>query len=132
MHLVSACFVFVVSFFVLTNNITAQTTTNSSGSTPTENAATTTTNQDAFRFVVYYTGELKASLQDSDSYLRSFLASYELDLINTFEIDEFNKGFTVECKNVDEDPQEIARQLSMLEAVLMVEIIRTPRKVKML
>lgn len=85
---------------------------------------TTTVEKNGWRFIVYYSGNLTETINDDDSYLKTFLAVYNLELVNTFQIDESNKGFTVEIKGAMESPpREIAKELSLVDDVLMVEVI---------
>lgn len=79
--------------------------------------------QKPLRFIIYYNGDLTEIMKDNDSYLKTFMAVYDLELINTFEIDELNKGFTLESKEMIEFPNEVARELSLINNVLMVEVV---------
>lgn len=76
------------------------------------------------RFIVYYEGDLTKLMGDKSSYLLSFLEAYSLELINTFEIDENNRGFTLLVKENGSIPTELARELSMIDGVVMVEIVK--------
>lgn len=75
------------------------------------------------RFIIYYNGNVSAVMNDKDSYLRTFMAIYNLELINTFEVDDVNKGFTLEASKIMELPNEIAKELSLIDDVLMIEVV---------
>ena len=75
-------------------------------------------------FVVYYDGDLTKLQADKNSYLLSFLEAYDLKLVNTFEIDEHNRGFTLFVENNGTTPADLARELSMIDGVVMVEIVK--------
>lgn len=79
--------------------------------------------QSNLRFVVYYTGDLEKMMTDNDNYLKTFLETYNFKLVNTFEIDEENKGFTIEIERPVFSYDFIARELSIIDEVLMVEIV---------
>lgn len=84
------------------------------------------------RFIIYYDGDFENMLQ-KDSKLMSFLEAYDLVVINTFEIDKNHKGLTVEDrKGYIIDPQDLAKEISMYDAVLAVEVIqKSPEKLEL-
>lgn len=77
----------------------------------------------ATRFVVYYTGDAAKDLEDSNSYLRTFMDVYELQIVNTFEVGDDSKGFTLQPKYLLDSPNETAKELSMIDGVMMIEIV---------
>lgn len=77
--------------------------------------------ENPLRFIVYYNGEAQDIMQDSNGYFKTFLDAYNLEIINTFEIDSDHKGFTLEVKEGTVNPGELAKELSIIEGVMMVE-----------
>lgn len=64
---------------------------------------------------------------DKDSKLISFLEAYDLEVVNTFEIDQENKGFTIEDRKGNIiDPYDLARELSLYDGIIAVETIIGP------
>lgn len=74
------------------------------------------------RFVVYYNGDAHQMIQDSNGYFKTFLDAYNLAIVNTFEIDAEHKGFTLEVKEGSINANELAKELSIIEGVIMVEV----------
>ena len=70
--------------------------------------------------------ELSTIMNDNDSYIKTFMDVYDLKLISTFKIDENNSGFTLEAKGVLEFPTEVAREISLIDNVLMIEVTHIP------
>lgn len=77
----------------------------------------------ATRFVVYYTGDAAKDLEDPNSYLRTFMDVYELQVLNTFETSEESKGFTLQPTTLLESANDTAKELSMIDGVMMIEIV---------
>lgn len=77
----------------------------------------------ATRFVVYYVGDASKDLADPNSYLKTFMDVYELKVVNTFEVGKDNKGFTLQPKHPLDSPNETAKELSMIDGVMMIEIV---------
>ena len=78
------------------------------------------------RFIVYYSGDLSAVMNDKNSYIKTFMDVYNLKLISSFKIDENNSGFTLETKDALDFPIEVAREMSLIDNVLMVEVTHIP------
>lgn len=87
---------------------------------------TVPTQETTVRFIVYYSGDLSAVMQDKDSYIKTFMEVYDLKLISTFKIDEENSGFTLEAKKTLDFPTEVAREMSLIDNVLMIEVSHVP------
>lgn len=85
-------------------------------STPTKAAKAT-------RFVVYYTGDAAKDLANPNSYLKTFIDVYELQVVNMFEVGEDSQGFTLQPKQPLDSPNETAKELSLVEGVLMIEVV---------
>lgn len=94
--------------------------------TPTLTTITVPTQETTVRFIVYYSGDLSAVMQDKDSYIKTFMEVYDLRLISTFKIDEENSGFTLEAKKTLDFPTEVAREMSLIDNVLMIEVSHVP------
>lgn len=77
----------------------------------------------ATRFVVYYTGDATKDLEDPNSYIKTFMDVYELQVVNTFEVGEDSQGFTLQPKYPLESPNETAKELSLIDGVMMIEIV---------
>ena len=78
--------------------------------------------EQSIRFIVYYQGTFEDLMNNNDSMLRNCLATYDLQVANGFEINEENKGITLETSNMDVSFEELARELSLIDAVMMVEV----------
>ncbi len=64
-----------------------------------------------------------------DDVLNGLMASYELAITKHFELDEFNEGIVLEsAKGQVSNPVEAAREISMVDGVLMVEVKQTPKE----
>lgn len=94
--------------------------------TPTVTPTTVPTNEKTVRFIVYYTGDISTVMNDNDSYFKTFMDVYNLKLISTFKIDETNNGFTLEAKDALDFPTEVAKEMSLIDEVLMIEVTYTP------
>lgn len=75
------------------------------------------------RFVVYYTGNTTKDLENPNSYLNTFMDVYELRVVNTFEFGEDAQGFTLQPKELLESPNETAKELSLIDGVMMIEVV---------
>ena len=84
------------------------------------------TQETKIRFIVYYNGDLSTVIKDKDSYIKTFMNVYDLKLISTFKIDEENSGFTLEPQKKLDFPREVAREISLIDNVLMIEIVHIP------
>jgi hypothetical protein len=91
-------------------------------STSTSTPTTVPAEKTVLRFIVYYSGDLSAVMKDEDSYMKTFMEVYNLKLISTFKIDETNSGFTLEAKEGIEFPTEVAREMSLINNILMIEV----------
>ena len=58
--------------------------------------------------------------------LHELLATNQLQIIKQFSIDSNNKGLVLESSSLLHDPIEIARRLSLVEHILMVNIKEIP------
>lgn len=94
--------------------------------TPIVSTTITPSQETTVRFIVYYSGDLAAVMNDKDSYIKTFMDVYDLKLISTFKIDEENSGFTLEAKKTLESPTEVAREISLIDNVLMIEVTHVP------
>jgi len=87
---------------------------------------TTVSVKETIRFIVYYNGDLSIVMNDDDSYIKTFMEVYNLKLISTFKIDEMNNGFTLEAKEFLEFPTEVAKEMSLIDNILMIEVTHIP------
>ncbi|MBL4651231.1 MAG: hypothetical protein JKY03_15985 [Aureispira sp.] len=94
--------------------------------TPILTTITVPTQETTVHFIVYYSGDLSVVMQDKDSYIKTFMEVYDLRLISTFKIDEENSGFTLEAKKTLDFPTEVAREMSLIDNVLMIEVSHVP------
>lgn len=76
-------------------------------------------------FVVYYMGDPSSELDDPNSYLRTFMDVYQLKVVNTFEVTADSKGFTLQATEQLELPNVTAKELSLIDGVIMIEIVYT-------
>lgn len=59
--------------------------------------------------------------------LNGLMESYELQIIQQFAIDDANEGIVMEAKTKLDNPVETARELSMVDHVLMVHVKEIPQ-----
>jgi len=85
--------------------------------------------------VLYEADALWAEIFNSGKYdqtgndvFNGLMASYELDIIQQFAIDEDNEGLVLEPNTLLENPVEAAREISMVDHVLMVQIKEVPQE----
>ncbi len=62
-----------------------------------------------------------------DDKMNGVLASYNLTITKHFELDELNEGLVLEGKGEISNPVEAARELSMIDHILMVEVKELPQ-----
>lgn len=62
-----------------------------------------------------------------DDHMNGLMQSYNLQIIQQFAIDQANEGIVMEPKLTLENPIEAARELSMVEYVLMVHVKEVPK-----
>jgi len=90
--------------------------------TPTVTPTTVSAEKTTLHFIVYYSGDLSAVMNDKNSYMKTFMDVYNLKLVSTFKIDEDNGGFTLEATKELDFPKEVAREISLIDNVLMIEV----------
>jgi len=90
--------------------------------TPTVTPTTVSSEKTTLHFIVYYSGDLSAVMNDKNSYMKTFMDVYNLKLVSTFKIDEDNGGFTLEATKELDFPKEVAREISLIDNVLMIEV----------
>lgn len=61
-----------------------------------------------------------------DDKLNGIIASYEMEIVKQFSIDDENEGFVLEANGKLEDPVAAARELSLVDHVLMVHVKEVP------
>lgn len=116
----------LVIFFLVLSVVLSAKQANACVPTVTPTSTTTTPQETKVRFIVYYNGDLSAVMNDKDSYIKTFMDVYDLKLISTFKIDENNSGFTLEPKTPLDFPTEVAREISLMDNVLMIEVAHIP------
>jgi len=94
--------------------------------TPTVTPITVTAEKTTLHFIVYYSGDLSTVMNDKNSYIKTFMDVYNLKLVSTFKIDEDNGGFTLEATEELDFPTEVAREISLIDNVLMIEVAYVP------
>ena len=72
---------------------------------------------------VFSTGKYTSTGNDI---LNGLMESYELEIVNQFDIDEENEGFVLEPLKKLDNPLETARELSMVDNVFMVQLKEVP------
>lgn len=72
---------------------------------------------------VFNTGQYT---QTGDDHLNGLMESYDLDIVKQFAIDDENEGLVLEPNTAIENPIEAAKELSLVEHVLMVEVKEVP------
>ncbi|BDS14826.1 hypothetical protein [Aureispira anguillae] len=83
----------------------------------------TTKEQSSLHFIVYYTGDLASLMTTNDAELKNFISIYNMELTRQFEINEFNKGLVLVPEYPIESPNEMAKELSIMNNILMIEIV---------
>lgn len=76
-------------------------------------------------FSVIYTGNMDEILSNSSSHLGALIQTYEFQITAPFEIDETMKGIILHRFDALPDPVTVAKELSLCEEVLMVEVKNT-------
>lgn len=66
--------------------------------------------------------------ETGDDTFNGLMASYQLDIVQQFAIDEDNEGLVLEPNALLENPVEAARELSLVNDVLMVQIKEVPQE----
>jgi hypothetical protein len=61
-----------------------------------------------------------------DDQLNDLLSHYDLTIIEQFEIDATNEGIVLEGNSGIQEPLEVARKLSLVDFVMMVEVKEVP------
>jgi hypothetical protein len=72
---------------------------------------------------VFSTGKYTSTGDDN---LNGVMSSYELAIVKQFSIDEENEGLVLEAEGIIDNPVEAARELSMIDNVLMVHVKEVP------
>jgi hypothetical protein len=116
----------LIIFSLVLSVVLAAKPTNACPSTVIPTSTTIPAEETKVRFIVYYNGDLSAVMNDKDSYIKTFMDVHNLKLISTFKIDEDNSGFTLEPKEKLEFPTELARKISLIDNVLMIEVAYIP------
>ncbi|MCH2023565.1 MAG: hypothetical protein MK207_13900 [Saprospiraceae bacterium] len=65
--------------------------------------------------------------QTGSETMNGIMASYDMTIIEQIEIDDINECIVLEINNLYEKPIDVARQLSMIEHVVMVYIKEIPQ-----
>lgn len=61
-----------------------------------------------------------------NDHLNGLMEAYNLEIVKQFAIDADNEGLVLESNTALEDPVEAAKELSMIDHVLMVEVKEVP------
>jgi len=61
-----------------------------------------------------------------DDHLNGLMESYNLQIIQQFAIDDANEGIVMQPTVILDDPVEAAREISMVDHVLMVHVKEIP------
>lgn len=72
---------------------------------------------------IFSTGRFEIT---GDDRLNGLMESYDLEIIQQFVIDDSNEGIVIEAKTQLDNPVEMAREISMVDHVLMVHIKELP------
>lgn len=81
-----------------------------------------------FSFSVIYVGDLDKIMLDENSDLRLLVDDYGFNLKSPFQIDEEMKGIVLESIQDLDDPIEVAKEISQIEEVIMVEVKNQTRE----
>ena len=78
-------------------------------------------NLEEVNFIVYYAGDVSQALDNHNAYMHTFIEVYELSVQSRFDEKEF-KGFVLKAPKGQYDLIELAREISMIDEVMMVEL----------
>ena len=85
-------------------------------------ANTTTPVSDTISYVVYYNENQEQAYNNDDGYMQTFINVYELEIVSCFDVVNHFRAIIVIAKNDIYLPLDLARELSFIEGVLMVEL----------
>lgn len=72
--------------------------------------------------IIYYDSEMEEIIEDSCGYFNSLLDAYHLEIVNTFEINKDNRGLTLKVRETEIDIYDLAKEISVIQGINMVEI----------
>jgi len=79
-------------------------------------------NVDSISYIVYFEGDIEEALHSDNAYIKTFLEVYELEVHSTFEYEHNIKGFVLYAPKGQYIATELAKELSLIEDVYMVEL----------
>ena len=83
--------------------------------------------KDPITYIVYYEGDIEKALNSNDSYIKTFIEVYQLEVLETFELEHDIKGFVLVAPKDKYVPSELAKEISMIKDVFMVELEKIER-----
>lgn len=78
-------------------------------------------NQEEVNFIVYFEGDISQALDDHNAYMHTFIEVYELSVESRFDEKDY-KGFVLKAPKGQYNLIELAREISMIDEVMMVEL----------
>jgi hypothetical protein len=79
-------------------------------------------NRDSISYIVYFEGDVDEALHSDNAYIKTFIEVYQLELHKTFEYEHNIKGFVLFAPKNQYIATELAKELSLIEDVFMVEL----------
>jgi hypothetical protein len=83
--------------------------------------------KDPMTYIVYFEGDMEEALNSDDSYMKTFIEVYNLEVLETFELDHDIKGFILVAPKDKYVPSELAKEISLIKDVFMVELEKLER-----
>ncbi len=83
--------------------------------------------KDPMTYIVYFEGDMEEALNSNDSYMKTFIEVYDLEVLETFELDHGIKGFILVAPKDKYVPSELAKEISLIKDVFMVELEKIER-----
>lgn len=85
--------------------------------------------QEEVYFSVVYMGDMDEILSNSSSHFGAIIQAYDFQITAPFEIDDSMKGIILRRFDPLPDPVTVAKEISLCEEVLMVEVKNTLQEV---
>ncbi len=82
-------------------------------------------------FDIIYEGDLELLLADNGE-IDALMQQYELTIEHSFEIDDYYKGLKLQALTPLADPIQLAKALSLVEQVIMIEVGNVPSTDKLM
>jgi hypothetical protein len=85
-------------------------------------------NQVPVTFTVIHSGDIDQMSKSDESDFKALLEAYGLEMRESFDIDEENRGIVLVASSKLMAPIEVGKEISMVDQVLMVEVGNVDRE----